>query len=73
MIVPFLVFWVLLGWGLYDGDLYPKEGAIVVAIWGVMLLIFLLLKVTLLWFVVPTVLLDIYLILKIFGQDIQIR
>ena len=73
MIVPFLVFWVLLGWGLYDGDLYPKEGAIVAAIWGVLLLIFLLLKVTLLWFVVPTVLLDIYLILKIFGQDIQIR
>jgi len=73
MIVPFLVFWILLGWGLYDGDLYPKEGAILVGIWGVLLLAFLLLKVSLLWFVVPTVLLDIFLILKIFGQDIQIH
>ena len=73
MIIPFLVFWILLGWGLYDGDLYPKEGAILVSIWGVLLLVFLLLKVDLIWFVVPTVLLDIFLILKIFGQDIQIR
>ena len=73
MIVPFLLFWILLLWGLYDGDLYPKEGAIVVTIWGVLLLIFLVMKVSLLFFVVPTVLLDIFLILKVFGQDIQIR
>lgn len=73
MIVPALLFWILLGWSLYDGDLYPKEGAIFVGIWVVLLLGFLLLKIALLWFVVPTVLLDIILILKIFGQDIQIR
>jgi len=73
MIVPFLVFVILLVWGLYDGDLYPKEGAILVGIWGVLLLVFCLLKIPSLWFVVPTVLLDIFLILKIFGQDIQIR
>jgi hypothetical protein len=73
MIIPLVAFWILLGWGLYDGDLYPKEGAILVSIWGGLLLIFVLLKVGPYWFVVPTVLLDIFLILKIFGQDIHIR
>lgn len=73
MIVPFLVFWVLLLWGLYDGDLSPKEGAIFVVLWGGLLLGFLLLKIVWLWFVVPTVLLDIVLIVKIFGKDVLIR
>ena len=73
MLVFCLLFWVLLGWSLYDGDLYPKEGAIYAAIWIVLLLGFLVLRVAMLWFIVPTVLLDIILILKIFGQDIQIR
>lgn len=73
MILPVIVFWILLGWGLYDGDLYPREGIVFVTIWIVLLLGFLLFRVALLWFVVPTVLLDVILILKIFGQDIQIR
>ncbi len=73
MLIPFLLFWVLIGWGLYDGDVYPKEGGIFIAIWVGLLLGFLLLKIEMLWFVVPTVILDIVLILKVFGQDIQIR
>lgn len=73
MIIPFLLFWLLIGWGLYDGDLYPKEGAIFVAIWVVLLLGFILLKGSPFGFVVPTVLLDIVLVLKVFGSDVQIR
>jgi hypothetical protein len=73
MILPFLLFWLLIGWGLYDGDIYPKEAGVCVTVWIGLLLCFLFLKVSPFWFVVPTVLLDIYLILKVFGQDIQIR
>lgn len=73
MLLPFILFWVLLIWGLYDGDIYPKEGGIFASIWVVLLVCFLCWKVLLLWFVVPTVVLDIVLILKVFGQDIQIR
>ncbi len=73
MLIPFLVFWILLGWSLYDGDLYPQEAAILVAIWAGLLVVFLIFKVPLIWFVVPTVVLDIVLIVKIFGQDVQIR
>ena len=29
MAILFLLFWVLLIWSLIDGDLYPKEGAII--------------------------------------------
>ena len=73
MIVPFLLFWLLVGWGLKDGDLYPKEAGIFASIWLVLLLCFVFFKIQALWFVVPTVGLDIVLILKIFGQDIQLR
>lgn len=73
MIVPFLLFWLLVGWGLKGGDLYPKEAGIFASIWLVFLLCFVFFKIQALWFVVPTVALDIVLILKIFGQDIQLR
>jgi hypothetical protein len=73
MALPFVAFVVLLGWGLYDGDIYPTQGAIFAGIWLAFLLGFLFLKVEPLWLVVPTVLLDIVLILKVFGHDIQIR
>lgn len=73
MLMPFLLFWLLLIWSFLDGELYPKEAGIFVAIWLLLLLGFVLLKVAMLWFVVPTVALDIVLILKIFGKDIPIR
>ena len=71
--VPFLLFFLLLGWSLYDGDISPKEGGIFATIWVVILLLFVIFKGSIYWFVVPTVLLDIILIVKVFGQDIQIR
>ena len=73
MILPFLVFWVLIGWSLYDGDLYPSQAAWFVGIWILLLAGFLLFGVEPLLFVVPTVLLDIVLILKVFGGDLKIR
>jgi hypothetical protein len=72
MAIPFFAFWVLLIWSLIDGDLYPKEGAIFVAVWAALLAGFLLLKIPMLWFVVPMVLLDIVLMVKVFGQNIEI-
>ena len=73
MLIPYVLFWLLLGWSFFDGELDFKEAGIFAAIWIGLLLGFFLLKVAALWFVVPTVLLDIILILKIFGKDIQIR
>ena len=73
MVIPILLFWLLLGWSLYDGDIDPREGFIFAGIWVGLLILFIALNILPLWFVVPTVILDIVLILKIFGQDIQIR
>ena len=62
----------MLIWSLIDGDLYPKEGAIFAGIWVALLAGFLLLKIPMLWFAIPMVLLDVVLIVKIFGQNIEI-
>ena len=70
MIFPFILFFVLLGWGLYEGDVYPKEGWIMLALWVVALLVVVVLKALWLWLVVPTVILDIILVLKVYGQDV---
>ena len=73
MIIPFLLFVVLLFLGLKNGDLDPREAGIFGAIWVVLLACFLLLHISSYWFVVPTVILDILLVLKVFGGDIAIR
>lgn len=73
MWIALIGFLLLLGWGLYNGDVYPREGAILVMLWLVTLVIFLVAKWALLWFIVPGGLLSLYLLLKIMGQDIHIR
>ena len=73
MIVPYLLLIILIAWSLYDGDLYPREGGILVAILAVLHLAFWLLKLSFAWPVVTTVIADIFLIIKVFGGDIQIR
>ncbi len=70
---PTILFWVMLIWGLYDGDVYPREGAIMAGVWVALLVLFILFNVNLMWFVVPTVILDIVLILKVFGGDVALR
>ncbi len=73
MLVPFILFFLLLGWSLYDGDISPKEAAAYVTVWAAFLLLIFLFKSQSILVVVPTVILDIILIVKVFGGDIQIR
>lgn len=73
MIIPFLVFWILIIWSFFDGDLHPTEAGACVLVWFVLLVGFIFLQISPLWFVLPTVVLDVILILKIFGSDIELR
>jgi hypothetical protein len=73
VILPFLVFWVLIIWSLYDGDLYPSQAAWFIGIWVICLVGLLVFDLQPILFVVPTVLLDIVLIVKVFGGDLKIR
>lgn len=73
MIVPFLLFWVLLIWSLLDGDLTPQEATVYAIIWLVLLVCFLQFPSGVLWFVVPAVVIDIVLVIKVFGGDVEIR
>jgi len=73
LLIPFVAFVVLIGFGLKNGDLGPGEAAVYGVIWLVLLLCFLLIASVSLWAVVPTVILDIVLVVKVFGGDIAIR
>lgn len=68
-----VAFWVLLAWAVYDNELYPMEAAIYAGIWLAFLVGFWLLKVPPMWFMVPSVLLDIVLIFKLFGGNLRVR
>ncbi|MBN1787059.1 MAG: hypothetical protein JW806_01540 [Sedimentisphaerales bacterium] len=71
MILPFLIFWVLIFLG--KNELGLKGVLISIAIWGGLLLGFAMLNISPYLFVVAQVILDIILILVIFGGDIRIR
>ena len=73
MIVPFLLFWVLLIWSVLDGDLTLQEAAVYAIVWLVLLVCFLQFPGGVLWFVVPAVVIDIVLVFKVFGGDVEIR
>jgi hypothetical protein len=73
MALVFVLFWVVLIWGLYDGDIYAKEGTIMGILWAGLLAGFIFLPDAAIGFIIAMVLLDIYLLLKVYGQDIGIR
>jgi hypothetical protein len=76
MLIPFVLFWLLIFLGREELGL--RRGLIAVAIWAVLLIGFLALAflerpISPFFFVVPIALMDIVLILMIFGGDIKIR
>lgn len=73
MLFAFVLFWVVLIWGLYDGDLYAKEGIILGIIWIALLLGFIFLPTAMIGFIIAMILIDIYLVVKVFGGNIGIR
>lgn len=68
MLFPFGLFLVLVIWAAKDGELYVKEGLIYGAIFLLCLIGMLALPGIGLYFVVPMVLLDVYLIVKLLGN-----
>jgi len=69
--LPFIAFWVLLFLG--KGELGCKGVVVSVAIWFGLLLGFVFLEISPYFFVAAQALLDVVLILVIFGGDIRIR
>ena len=69
----FVLFWVVLGWGLYDTEIYPKEAVAYAAIWVALAASFHIFPKALIANMVGMVILDIILILRVYGQDIGIR
>jgi len=71
MLIPFILFWVLIFLGREDLGL--KGGLIAVAIWAALLIGFFALSISPYFFVSAQAILDVVLILIIFGGDIKIR
>ena len=72
VLFAFVLFWILVVWGLRDCDVYPKEAAIYGAIWCALLAGFFLWPAGSIFFIVGMVLLDVVLLIKVLGQDIQL-
>lgn len=71
MLIPFVLFWVLILLG--REELGMKGGLIVVAIWAVLLIGFLAVNISPYFFVAAQAIVDVVLVLIIFGGDIKIR
>ncbi len=71
MLIPFLLFWLLIFLGREELGL--KGGLIALAIWAGLLIGFFALSISPYIFVAAQAILDVVLILIIFGGDIKIR
>jgi hypothetical protein len=71
MVIPFVVFWLLIYLGREDLGLMGIGTA--VTIWLVLLVGFFATGISPFLFVTAQALLDVFLILKVFGADIKIR
>ncbi len=68
MLIPFVLFVILIVWGLIDTEIYAKEAIILGAIWLICLFGYLFLRSFGFYFVVPMALIDIYLLVKMTGS-----
>ena len=71
VLFPLVLFAVLVGWGLYDTDIYLQEAGIFAGILAVAAVCVLLIHLPVMVLVVVTILLDIVLIVKVLGGDTQ--
>jgi hypothetical protein len=68
----FVLFWLLLAWGLRDNDIYLKEAAIFAVVWCAFLAGFIFVPQGAIWFIIGSVILDVILLMKVLGQDITV-
>lgn len=73
MALPLILFWVIVVWGLIDGEIYATEGAIYIAIWLALLAGIVFYKPAEIGCIVGMIGLDIYLLFKVFGGNIGLR
>jgi len=71
MVVPFFLFWILIAIGFRD--LGWRSAGIFVLLWFVLFIGFQYVGISPYWFVVAQSIIDIILILRVFGGDIRIR
>jgi len=68
MLLVFVLFWLVLGWGLYDTEIYPKEAAIFAVLWFILAGIFFFMPQAKIASIIGMVLVDIVLLAKTFAR-----
>lgn len=68
MLTPFVLFVILVVWALVQNDMYPKEALILGAVWLLLLLGMVLIPYVGMYCIVPMVLIDIWLLVKLVGN-----
>ena len=71
MIAPFFLFWILIA--VCFRDLGRRSACVFILLWFALFVGFQYLGISPYWFVAAQALIDIILILRIFGGDIRIR
>ncbi|CAN1566508.1 hypothetical protein MCEMSE15_02957 [Fimbriimonadaceae bacterium] len=66
--LAFILFWILVIWGLVDGELYWQEAGWYTLAFVACILGFIFLAEYQIWFIVPIVLIDVVLIMKMMGN-----
>jgi hypothetical protein len=64
---------VFLVWSVYNGEVSQRAGAILVATFTALNLVFLLMKLPEPWYIITFVATLIYLVVKTYGGDVKIR
>jgi len=68
MLLVFILFWLVLIWGLYDTEIYAKEAVVFVVIWLALAACFFLVPKLAIVSIIGMVLVDIVLLAKVFGN-----
>lgn len=68
VLTPFVLFVILVVWALVQNDMYPKEAIILGSVWLLLLLGLILIPNVGMYCIVPMVLIDIWLLVKLVGN-----
>lgn len=72
MLAVTVLFWLLLIWSLYDGDLDIIPSGIFILLWTLIFAGAYFLKIPTYWTIAPVAILDVILVFKVFGGDVPI-
>ena len=73
VLIVYVLLLALLLWGVYSGYIYSREAGVLTTAFVLLHLVFLFLKLSQGWYIGAYFLTLIYLVIKVYGGDVNIR